>query len=211
MWWKPRPGRGTRARDRARGRVPSRLSGLHRVASLLCPRTLTASENAPQGGRLWSNRPAGALPSGAWRAGPRPSGEGAASGGLGGTFATASRLRAESATAGRESCLDHLNGSLQNVNNVVFCTSLHKSETKQTLVPGWNSLWIFSPSTSCQNRLFGDPHSLPFTLKKKKKNASQSVLPRITMFCQLYDVMHSVYSCLLIFLLCLNWPSERAI
>ena len=84
MWREPRPGRGTRARDRARGRVPSRLSGLHGVASLLCPRTLTAPENAPQGGCLWSNRLAGALPGGAWQAGPHSSGEGAASGGLGG-------------------------------------------------------------------------------------------------------------------------------
>lgn len=81
---------GSRGQDEVPGRGTGREggypadSGLHRVASLLCPHTLTASENAPQGGRLWSNRLAGALPGGAWRAGPRPSGEGAATGGLGG-------------------------------------------------------------------------------------------------------------------------------
>ena len=73
------PGRGT-GRE---GGYPANCLGFteSRRFSALAP---TASENAPQGGRLWSNRSAGALPGGAWQAGPRPSGEGAASGGLGG-------------------------------------------------------------------------------------------------------------------------------
>lgn len=107
---------GTRARTGREGEVPSQLSGLYRVASLLCPRTNSFGERSPGGasGATARRRP----PGGAWQAGPRP-GWRAASGGLGGRLPLRVVPGAEDATAGRESCLDHYpNGSLQNVNNL---------------------------------------------------------------------------------------------
>lgn len=124
------PGRGA---GRAGG-YRAELPGLPRDRDASRPPYRTAAENASQGGRPWSNRPAGRAArrgrlglAGAPQVKGRPV--------VGGeTVSMASRARAENAEAGSDSCLGPLNGSLRNVNNVVFCASLHKSEPNKALV-----------------------------------------------------------------------------
>ena len=118
------PGQGT---GRVGGRAPGQLLGLHggRVAS---PPSHPNSFGERSPGRAPLELPPGRppCPAGRRRLARAPQVKGRPVGG--GAFATASRPRAENAAAGRDSCLGHLNGSLRNVNNVVFCTSLHKPE-----------------------------------------------------------------------------------
>lgn len=93
--------------------------------------TLTALENAPQGGRPWSNRRTGRPARRRHlRLARTPQVKGRPV--IGGETVSAVSPWAKNAEAGKDSCLGHLNGSLQNVNNVVFCTSPHKSETEQS-------------------------------------------------------------------------------
>ena len=119
------------------GRVPgtaARAARRSRCLPAFVPNSCgerSALESAPGA----TARPA-ALPGGG-RLGPArvPQVEGAACGGRGDGFHR-EPAPGENAEAGRHSCLGHLNGSLQNVNNVVLCASLHKSEPNKAPVLG---------------------------------------------------------------------------